>query len=176
MTDPTQSRDRMPSADEESGSPIDAGTDERLQEEPGQAGPETPGAPNELSLHFNEGSWRNDRHRVRRYTIRLDGFVSAHAPYSGGEIVTKPLTFTGKALSLNYATSAAGSVKIELQDAAGNPLPGFALADAEELFGDSVDQTVSWTGGADVSSLAGKTVRLRFVLKDADVYSYQFGE
>ena len=45
MTDPTRSRDRMPSPDEESGSPIDAGTDERLQEEPGQAGPETPGAP-----------------------------------------------------------------------------------------------------------------------------------
>lgn len=29
-------------------------------------------------------------------------------------------------------------------------------------------------GGTDVGSLAGKTVRLRFVLKDADLYSIKF--
>ena len=41
-------------------------------------------------------------------------------------------------------------------------------------FGDTVDRTVTWKQGADVSSLAGKPVRLRFVLQDADLYAYQF--
>jgi hypothetical protein len=33
---------------------------------------------------------------------------------------------------------------------------------------------VSWKNGTDLNSLAGRPIRLRFVLKDADVYSMQF--
>ena len=134
----------------------------------------TPGAPHELSLHFNEGSWRDETHRLRRYTIRFDGFVSLHAPLTGGELTTKPLKFTGSRLSLNYSTSAAGSLRIEIQDAAGQPIPGFSLADADELFGDSVDQTASWKNATDINRLVGQEVRLRFVLHDGDLFSFQF--
>jgi len=137
---------------------------------------ESSGAPNEISLHFNEGSWRDDAASLRRYTIRLDGFVSLNAPFAGGSVTTKPLIFTGRQLSLNYATSAAGSVRVEVQDEMGQPVPGFSLADAEELYGDSVDQRVSWKSGPDFTSLAGKVVRLHFVLRDADLYSFQFVE
>lgn len=136
-----------------------------------------PGGVPEISLHFNEGSWRDETHRLRRYSIRLDGFVSLHASYAGGELTTKPIQFQGKRLSLNYATSAAGSVRVEFQDAAnGQAIPGFTLADSEELFGDSTDQPAYWKGGPDVSRLVGKAVRLRFVLRDADLYSFQFVE
>ncbi|MEX1232417.1 MAG: hypothetical protein WEB58_19380 [Planctomycetaceae bacterium] len=134
---------------------------------------EFPDSPNVLSLHFSEGAWRDDC-RLRRYSIRLDGFVSVNAPYSGGEAITKPVTFDGETLEINYSTSAAGSVKIELQDADGNAYPGFALADADEHYGDSVEHTVTWQNKTDVSSLAGKPVRLRIVLSDADVYSFRF--
>lgn len=134
----------------------------------------TSGAPHELSLHFNEGSWRDETHRLRRYTIRLDGFVSLHAPLTGGELTTKPLKFTGGRLSLNYSTSAAGSLRIEIQDAAGHPIPGFSLADADELFGDSVDQTASWKNATNINRLVGQEVRLRFVLHDGDLFSFQF--
>lgn len=137
--------------------------------------PETPGAPNEISLHFNEGSWRDESHRLRRYTIRLDGFVSLHGALAGGELVTKPLTFTGKKLVLNYATSAAGNVRVEIQNSDGTPIPGFSLNEADELFGDSTEQVVSWGGRTDVSA-ANKDVRLRFVVSDADVFSYQFSD
>jgi hypothetical protein len=88
---------------------------------------------------------------------------------SGGELITKPLTFTGKSLALNFATSAAGDIRVEIQDTHGKPLPGFALDDCKPIFGDSVERVV-----ADVSSLVGKTVRLRFVLKDADVFAFRF--
>jgi hypothetical protein len=75
---------------------------------------------------------------------------------------------------MNFATSAAGSVQVEVQDASGKALPGFALADSEPQFGDSIERAVIWSKGSDVSSLAGQPVRLRFVLKDAHLYSINF--
>jgi hypothetical protein len=132
------------------------------------------GAPNELSLYASENYWTGTSSAVRRYTLRLDGFVSASATMRGGELVTKPLTFTGSMLALNFSTSAAGSVRVEIQNAEGQPMAGFALEDSEETFGDSVDRAVAWKSGKDVSALAGKSVRLRFALKDADLFSYRF--
>lgn len=132
------------------------------------------GAPNELSLYASEGYWTGRSNELRRYTLRLDGFVSIHAPMSGGELVTKPLTFQGSKLNMNFATSAAGVVKVEIQDANGRPLPGFTLKESREHFGNSLERTAVWKRGADVSSLAGTPVRLRFVLQDADLYALQF--
>ena len=82
--------------------------------------------------------------------------------------------FTGKALTLNFATSAAGGIQVEIQDAAGKPIPGFTLAEAQPVFGDSINRTVTWKNGSDVSSLAGKIVKLHFVLNDVDLYSIKF--
>ncbi|MDB6094982.1 MAG: hypothetical protein JWM32_2544 [Verrucomicrobia bacterium] len=134
------------------------------------------GAPNELSLYASESYWKGSSSMLRRYTLRLDGFVSASAPMSGGELVTKPFRFRGHELSLNCATSAAGSVRVEIQDMSGQPLPGFALSDCAMLFGDTIGRTVRWAKGRDVSALAGQVIRLRFELKDADLYSYKFQE
>lgn len=110
----------------------------------------------------------------RRYTLRLDGFASVNAPLAGGELVTKPLTFTGGKLEINYATSAAGQVRVELQDAQGRPLPGFSLEECEPIWGDHIARVVKWKGGEDVSPHAGKPVRLRFELSDADLFSLRF--
>jgi len=41
-------------------------------------------------------------------------------------------------------------------------------------FGDSINRTVTWKSGSDVSALAGKVVKLRFVLNDADLYAIRF--
>ena len=75
---------------------------------------------------------------------------------------------------MNFATSAAGGVKVELQDAGGQPLPGFSLADCQEQIGNELSRVVSWKGRADLSALAGKPVRLRFVMKDADIFAFRF--
>ena len=133
------------------------------------------GAPNELSFYATENYWTGNRSSsLRRYTMRLDGFVSVNAPMSGGELITRPLTFTGNELRLNFSSSAAGGIRVELLNAAGQAIPGFALADCDEVFGDSIDRVVTWKNGADVGSLAHKPVQLRFVLKDADLYAMQF--
>ena len=91
-------------------------------------------------------------------------------------MVTRPFTFQGARLSLNLSTSAAGSLRVEVQDATGHPLPGYALNDCWEIIGDTLDYTVRWKGGADISRLAGRPVRLRVVLHDADMYSLRFAE
>ncbi|MBI5775530.1 MAG: hypothetical protein HZA89_17555 [Verrucomicrobia bacterium] len=132
------------------------------------------GAPDELSLYASESYWTGTSSALRRYTLRLDGFVSVRAPMGGGELVTKPFTFTGGKLTLNFATSAAGGIQVELQNAGGQPLPGFTLADCPPIFGDALERAVTWKGGGDVSALAGKTVRLRFAMKDADLYALRF--
>ncbi len=132
------------------------------------------GAPNELSFYATESYWTGNSSELRRYTLRLDGFVSIHAPMSGGELITKPFTFTGKSLTMNFATSAAGGIQVEIQDPTGQPIPGFDLADGAQIFGDAIDRPATWKNGGDVSSLAGKPVRLRFVLNDADLFSIKF--
>jgi hypothetical protein len=126
-----------------------------------------PTSETEMSLFLTEG---------RRYTLRPDGFASVNAPFAGGELLTKPITFTGKELEINYSTSAGGIVRVELRDAAGKPLPGFALGDCDPIYGDEIARVVKWKSGSDVRALARRPIRLRFVMEDADLFSLRFRE
>jgi hypothetical protein len=132
------------------------------------------GAPDELSIYSTEGYFEGNACRLRRFTVRLDGFVSARANSKGGELRTKRLTFAGDALKINFSTSAAGSIRVELQDTSGKPIPGFTLDDCPEIFGDQIDHVVTWKQGSNVSKLAGELIRIRFVMKDADLYAIRF--
>ncbi len=126
-----------------------------------------------MSLYVNRDYGQRNAY-LERMTLRLDGFSSLNAPYAGGEMTTKPFTFAGDELEINYATSAGGSILVELQDEAGLLIPGYAAADCNELIGDEIERVVAWQGRSAVGSLAGNTVRLRYVMKDADVYSFRF--
>ena len=134
------------------------------------------GAPNELSFYASSAYWHGRGGKMSRYTLRLDGFVSASAPMQGGELLTRVLKFEGSKLKVNFATSAAGTLKVEIQDAKGRPIPGYSLPEADETFGNEIDRTVSWNGSTDVSRISGQAVRLRFTLQDADLYAFQFVE
>lgn len=130
-------------------------------------------APDEFSLYITEHYGWPD-HRLRRLTVRKHGFASVHADYREGEFVTRPLTFSGKRLLLNAATSSAGSIRVEVQDETGKPLPGFTLRDSLPFYGDELEAVAAWKSGSDLASLTGKTIRLRFVLQDADLYALRF--
>ncbi len=134
------------------------------------------GAPNELSLYATESYWTGRGSALRRYALRLDGFVSVNAPVGGGELVTRPLVFEGARLLLNFSSSAAGGIQVEIQDASGQALPGFSLADCPTAFGDAVERPAAWTRGDDLSRLAGRPVRLRFALRDADLFAFSFAD
>ena len=71
-------------------------------------------SPDELSLYSSEDYWHGKGVTLRRYTLRLDGFVSVYARMKGGDLISNPLTFTGSKLALNFATSAAGGVRVEI--------------------------------------------------------------
>ncbi len=109
-----------------------------------------------------------------RYVLRTDGFVSVNAGHAGGELITKVLKFSGEKLILNYSTSAGGSISVEIQYPDGKPIPKRSLSECRPIVGDKIDGSVFWISGSDVSDLSGKSVRLRYVLKDADLYSMHF--
>ena len=125
-----------------------------------------PGSPTELSLYAFENHWGKIPTQLRRYTIRPDGFVSYRATYKPCTVVTKPFVFAGDILSINFATSAAGYVKIRLtgKDAA---------IESIELFGNSLERRVEFKG-ATPSSLAGQPVEMEITMSDADIYSFKF--
>ena len=81
---------------------------------------------------------------------------------------------TTSKLERNIETRAAGGVRGEIQDESGKTVPGCALTDCQGIIGDEVGHFVAWSAGAEVGELAGKVVRVRFALKDADLYSLQF--
>ena len=127
-----------------------------------------PYAPNELSMYIPENHWAMIPAKLRRYTIRIDGFVSYNATYKPCKVITKPFVFAGGKLSLNFATSAVGYVKIKLIG------EGKEL-NSVEIFGDSLDRTVVFEDGG-VISLAGKPVQMEIVMSDADIYSFSFNK
>ena len=129
--------------------------------------------PAELSLYYME-HYKHPTCRLRRGTLRLDGFVSVNARWAGGEFVTHPLSFEGSELVINHSTSAAGSIRVEVQNEDGRPLDGFAMQDCQEIFGDEIERVVDWGSGSGLGALAGKTIRLRFAMQDADLYAVQF--
>ena len=105
-------------------------------------------------------------------TWKLDRFVSADAPAEGGVLTTIPIKFTGKRLEINAAVKSAGNVGVEICDAAGIPLPGYASSDP--FGGDEVRHVVTFEGKSDVGALADKPVVLRLYLKNAELYSFAF--
>jgi hypothetical protein len=134
-----------------------------------------PGGPKEWSFYvLDHGAWFGKGVVYSRYSVRKDGFVSASSPMAGGWFVTKPIVFEGSALQINFETSANGSARFELQAADGTPLPGLSLEDCPPLFGNSVAYTVKWKSGANLADHAGKPVRLKAELKDADLFAIQF--
>ncbi len=132
-------------------------------------------AEDQLSVYVGE-HYRLPTAGLRRATLRLDGFASAHAGRPGGSLVTTPMRFSGHRLVLNYATSAAGWLRATFEEPDGRALQGFDASSAPALYGDAIAEVYAWKRGSDISALAGKRVRLRFELEDCDLYSYRFTE
>jgi len=129
-----------------------------------------PTAEHEMSFYVNRHYGQPSSH-LQRFVLRTDGLASLHAGWRGGEMVTKPFVVNGESLQLNFATSAAGGVRVELQDPDGAPLPGFALGDCVEMIGDRIDRAVRWKSGGPIPK---GPARMMIALRDADVYSFKF--
>jgi hypothetical protein len=139
---------------------------------------------------------------VYRTVQRLDGFVSADAPYDReGLIVTRPLVFKGNRLVLNIDTDAAGYAQVGLLDEKGDPIPGYSVDQCVYINGDFIASEVEWitnqdtVGGIegksdeelfaesrklifnkDLAELQGKTIQVVIRMRGAKLYALQFTE
>jgi len=111
---------------------------------------------------------------IGRATVRLDGFVSQDARWTGGNLVTIPLRFGGRRLELNMNAGAGGRLKVELLSRSGKPVAGYTTQDADWLCGNDVRKTVTWNGKNNLPAIKGKTVRLNFIGKGVKLYAFQF--
>lgn len=108
---------------------------------------------------------------IMRY--RKNGWVSLQTDGKApGSIVTKVLN-AGTALSLNAKTSAGGSIRVEVLDETGNPLPGYSGAKAAVFSGDAINGKLAWADGT-VTTLPKQSIRLRLTLEQADLYALNF--
>ena len=119
---------------------------------------------------------RPEGNGVYRTVQRLDGFISADAPYERvGTIVTRPFTFEGSRLVLNINTGGMGYALVGLLDEGGEPIEGFSVEDCVYINGNFIEHPVEWLGkGTDVSSLAGRPVRLVIKMRGASLHALQF--
>jgi len=104
-------------------------------------------------------------------TLRRDGFASMDAGDAEGTLTTRPVVFKGKHLFVN-ADSHEGELRVEVLDQAGRPIEPFTRGNSVRVQTDNTLQKVAWKGAADLSSLAGKTVRFRFHLRAGSLYSF----
>ena len=108
-------------------------------------------------------------------TLRKDGFASLDAGASAGTILTRTFVGTGGALLVNYRTNtSSGWVKAEALDEDTNVLTGYSQADCVPLTGNSTTQAVTWTGHGELPA-GQRSLRLRFLLQNASIYSFMAG-
>ena len=127
-----------------------------------------PGSDRELMILCSDGYWSGRPQTMLRYALRMDGFVSRHAPDAGARLVTKPFVFDGTALQINFRTSAYGQVFVTLRTA-----DGAKAIHSHEIFGNKIDRVVGFMDGR-VADFAGRPVVLEFDMHDADIYAFQF--
>ncbi len=115
-------------------------------------------------------------------TLRRDGFASMDVPdattgphltsasVNRGELLTRPVEFTGGHLFVN-AELGDGSLRVAVEDAGGNVLPGFELESCVAVRGNRTAMPVNWSA-ASLARLAGRPVRLRFALTSGRLYAF----
>ncbi|HOD50279.1 MAG TPA: hypothetical protein PKJ78_09595 [Candidatus Hydrogenedentes bacterium] len=108
-------------------------------------------------------------------TLRKDGFASMHAGGEPGTLTTPPLEKVSGPLRVNYAAAGDGFLRAEVLDASGGVLPGYTASDCAPLTGDHVEQVVTWRG-KNALPVAPEPICLRFVLQNADLYSFAVGD
>lgn len=107
--------------------------------------------------------------------VKRDRFVEQHAGADGGWLLTREFLLEGDTLTVNCR--AAGSLRAELAQYPGDPIPGLSVDDCDPITGDCLEQPVTWRGGhGDLSALRGKPVYLRLHLQDAGIWSFTVGE
>ena len=128
---------------------------------------ELPGKPNEYSVYATEAYYTGPDSRVRRFTYRKDGYV-AIIGRDKGSLMTKPVSYKGSQLSVNARIAEGGRVVVEMLT------PDGPVWVSNPITGDSIDHEITWPVKSPLKKYAGEPVQIRFHLKNAELYSFQF--
>ncbi len=91
-----------------------------------------------------------------------------------GTFALWPVKARGRAVHLNFRTSNAGFVKVEVIGEGGGGADGRTFDDCDLLTGDHLDKEVSWAGQTDPGHPDGEAIVLRFRMRNAELYSVEF--
>lgn len=128
------------------------------------------GCDDELSF-FSGDYQRTGSTVLYRYTIRKDGMVALKAGATPKKVITKPFILEGDELFLNFATSCFGGVFVKVMDEQGEVIEGFESC---EHYGNSVKRRITFD--KPLKELKGRVIILSFEIKDAELYSFEFGK
>jgi len=130
-----------------------------------------------LYVEYTTDGAPNGKDGLKRYArlrMPLDRFSALNAGRSGGEATTQSFVFDGKRLELNLSTLE-GALRVAILDENGRTIPGFSFEDCDALANvDDIRRRITWNGSDDLSSLAGKAIRLRFDMNNAKIFALQF--
>lgn len=109
--------------------------------------------------------------------LRLDGFCSMQAGKEEGSLVTRNEDgLEVPVVTINARTREGGQIVTEVVDATGKPLDGFSRKECVPFHGDDVRHILRWRTGEFTPQQQAVEKRLRFFLKDANLYSYLAGD
>jgi hypothetical protein len=127
----------------------------------------------EMYLYYAGYRWGHKYHhsvdrQIGLVKVPRDRFVARQAGEQEGTIVMPVVVLEAERLTLNVDAEG-GEVRVQVTDAAGEPIPGFRFADCRPVVSDGLDAPVEWTGR--LASLAGRPVRLEVRLKQAQLFA-----
>lgn len=105
-------------------------------------------------------------------TLRLDGFCSMRAGDDAGNLITKREMMKKPKIVINAKTGEGGFVKAEIRDPENNVIPGFSVEDCVPFEGDEVEHILRWKSEKFPENQQNSLKKIRFYLKNADIYSY----
>ena len=127
----------------------------------------------QYSQHHCPDSAKRQPGKIGLATLPLDRFICQQAESQLGTIVTKPFQLEGDILQVNV-DARGGRFYVEILDAEDESIPGFTVNEVK-IFGgvDELRLKPQWKNNKNLSSLKGKTIRLKFYLYNAKLYAFQ---
>ncbi|OHB75057.1 MAG: hypothetical protein A2W31_04765 [Planctomycetes bacterium RBG_16_64_10] len=111
-------------------------------------------------------------HVIGLATLRRDGFVSLNGGDTPGTVVTRPLTYSGRALFVNAEVADGGSINAAVLSAASGPLEPFSLEASAPLTEDSLRGRMTWRTERQLPEPDDGHIRLKFRLQNAKLYAF----
>ncbi len=105
-------------------------------------------------------------------TLRLDGFCSMHAGTQEGWLISRREVFRTPRVTVNAKCAPGGYLVAELLDRNDKVIPGFSRAECSPFKGNSVRHELAWRTKQFPGKYADSDKKIRFILKNADLYSY----